>query len=172
MYDCAKSCVVSNGKVSDYFNCNVGVRQGENLSPMLFAIYLNDFEYFISRHYNGLDYLASEIYQHLSDEDVVHYLRLFTLLYADDTIVLAESAEELQKALNAVNLYCIQWNLTVNTSKTKIVIFSKKKVTDFPAFLFGHSTIEVVDDYTYLGIIFNYNGSFQKAINKQVEQSI
>lgn len=29
------------------FLCNVGVRQGENLSPSLFALYLNDFDEFM-----------------------------------------------------------------------------------------------------------------------------
>ena len=28
-------------------------QQGENPSPLLFAIYLNDFESYVSRHYNG-----------------------------------------------------------------------------------------------------------------------
>ena len=42
LYYGAKSCVKSNGKMSEYFHCNVGVRQGENLSPLLFAIFLND----------------------------------------------------------------------------------------------------------------------------------
>ena len=170
LYNSAKSCVRNCDVVSDYFSCNVGVRQGENLSPMLFAIFLNDFEFSISRHYRGLDLLANEINEKLSNDDVEHFLRIFALLYADDTIVLAESPEQLQLALNAVYEYCRDWNLTVNTTKTKIVIFSRYKVSDYPAFLFGHDLIEVVDDYTYLGVIFNYNGSFQKAINKQALQ--
>ena len=40
----------------------------------------------------------------------------------------------------------------------------------FPAFLFGHNQLEVVDEYTYLGIVFNYNGKFTKAISKQASQ--
>ncbi len=39
-----KSCVKLNQKTSDTFICNKGVRQGENLSPLLFAIYVNDIE--------------------------------------------------------------------------------------------------------------------------------
>ena len=60
LYLGAKSCVKYNGRVSEYFTCNVGVRQGENLSPLLFALYLNDFEYAISRKYSGLNTLAND----------------------------------------------------------------------------------------------------------------
>ena len=47
--------------MSDYFTCNVGVRQGENISLLLFAIYLNDFESYVSIHYKGLDTLSDDI---------------------------------------------------------------------------------------------------------------
>ena len=33
MYQNIESRIVYNGKVSNYFDCNNGVRQGENLSP-------------------------------------------------------------------------------------------------------------------------------------------
>ena len=170
LYEGAKSCVKLDGNVSEYFNCNIGVRQGENLSPLLFAIFLNDFEYSISRNYPGLSQLSNDFGNFLSNDDVQLFLRLFVLLYADDTIILAESAEELQKALDAAYKYCTDWKLIVNTDKTKIVIFSKRKVTNYPAFLFGHNTLQVVEDYDYLGVTFNYNGLFQKAIAKQIRQ--
>ena len=96
------------------------------------------------------------------------WLRLYVLLYAYDTIILAESSNDLQCALNSLKSYCSTWDLAVNTSKTKIVIFSKGKIRKKPTFYFGNDTIEVCDDYTYLGVIFNYNGNFKKAINKQV----
>ena len=41
MYKYAKSCVKIYNKISDFFWCDMGVRQGENESPVLFAIYLN-----------------------------------------------------------------------------------------------------------------------------------
>ena len=92
-----------------------------------------------------------------SDEDVEVFIRLYTLLYADDTIVLAESANELQMALNAVQECCNKWSLTVNTSKTKIVILSRGCVRNLPNLYFGNDLLKVVDEYTYLGIIFKYN---------------
>lgn len=171
LYDQAKSCVKKGGKLSEFFRCNAGVRQGENLSPLLFAIYLNDFERFLKKHYFGLTHVSIAIKRELGDDDIELFVKLFALLYADDTIVLAESEAELQAALNAVSVYCNDWHLTVNLSKTKIIIFSNGRITKHRDFTFNGKPVEVVDDYVYLGTTFNYNGSLSKAIEKQIDQA-
>jgi hypothetical protein len=56
------------------------------------------------------------------------YIQLFLILYADDMALMAESSDGLQKTLNCFEKYYDLWKLTVNTTKTKVVIFSKKKV--------------------------------------------
>jgi hypothetical protein len=40
LYQNAKSCVSLESNITNFFPCNTGVRQGENLSPILFAIFL------------------------------------------------------------------------------------------------------------------------------------
>jgi hypothetical protein len=60
-------------------------------------------------------------------DEVAVYFRLYLLLYADDTVILAKSAAELQASLNAMYLYCQTWKLQVNISKTKVVIFSRSR---------------------------------------------
>ena len=92
-------------------------------------------------------------------------------MYADDTIILSENEAQLQLSLNVVHTYCTQWKLTVNTDKTKIIIFSRGKVRKFPVFSFGENNISVVSDYVYLGVTFNYNNKFAKAIKKQLDQA-
>ena len=161
MYADAKSCVRVGGKLSDYFQCTAGVRQGENLSPILFAIYLNDFQQYLADRTKGLTELEDCL------EDIGVFLKLYVLLYADDTVILAESANDLQESLNALHSYALEWDLTVNLSKTQIVIFSKGRITNHPIFKYGDKVVEVVDDYTYLGVVFNYNGNFAKAIAHQ-----
>ena len=170
LYEQAKSCVKKGGKLSQFFVCNAGVRQGENLSPFLFAIYLNDFNRFVAGYYDGLSYLSNAINKELSDDDVEFFVKLFILLYADDTIIMAESEQQLQLALNGAATYCRNWDLTVNLTKTKIIIFSKGRVTKHIDFTFNGKPVEVVDDYVYLGTTFNYNGNTAKAITKQIDQ--
>ena len=84
---------------------------------------------------------------------------------------MAENELELQTAFDTVHKYCVVYKLFVNTSKTKIIVFSRGKVRRFPTFHYGDSIIEVVNDYIYLGVTMNYNNSFLKAIRKQLDQA-
>ena len=43
---------------------------------------------------------------HDPTEDLVSYLNLNILMYADDTVLLAESPEDLQKYLDTLNEFC------------------------------------------------------------------
>ena len=63
--------------------------------------------------------LASEF---IFDEKLLYYLKLYILMYADDTVVLAESEDEMQKLLNTLHEYCEEWKLKINVTKTKIAI--------------------------------------------------
>ena len=106
MYKQANSCVLSDSKKSNVFDCNIGVRQGENLSPMLFALFLYDFKEFICEKFQGIDVLPHKIDFALFENGFDVYFKFSTLLYADDTIVLAQSESELQLALDALSEYC------------------------------------------------------------------
>jgi hypothetical protein len=44
---------------------------------------------------------------------------------------------------------------TVNTTKTKVVIFSKKKVRQNQSFKIKGQHIEIIDSYCYLGMLLN-----------------
>jgi hypothetical protein len=46
MYKDTKSRIVYKNSMSEFFLCSNGVRQGENLSPFLFALFLNELETF------------------------------------------------------------------------------------------------------------------------------
>ena len=80
--------------------------------------------------------MSKSCYPSLENEDAL-FLKLFVLLYADDTIILAENERNLQTALDSLQEYCTKFKLIVNTSKTKIIIFSRENVRRFTTFKFG-----------------------------------
>ena len=83
MYKSVKSCMSVNGKLSPLFECNMGVRQEENLSPILFALFLNDLESFM----NNSTLQGISLTECNSQNDTTVYLKLLLLLYADDIVI-------------------------------------------------------------------------------------
>ena len=126
MYRNVKPCVSVKGKSSNFPPCNIGVRQGENLSPLLFLIFLNDLEDFLCQNgnINGVSCASDNV-----NDTLYIFLKVFVLLYADDTVIIAKSTEDLQNALTAYASYCETWKLLVNNSKTKLVIFFKRPIS-------------------------------------------
>lgn len=167
MYDNAKSCVFAHNVRSDYFPCTIGVRQGENLSPLLFSYFVNDLHNFFTNNGNLEGVCCSK---HELDHRMLDFLKLFVILYADDTLLLSESAADFQLALNTYSDYCDTWKLTLNTSKTKVLIFSNGRVPRCN-FKYKDENLEIVDTYKYLGVLFSRNGSYAKAKNEIAKQA-
>lgn len=98
-------------------------------------------------------------------------MKTFLLLYADDTLLFSETYEGMQNLLNVFSDYCKLWKLEVNLSKTKTVIFSKRKFRPPLRLKLDGKELEYTDCFSYLGVIFYYNGSFVHTKKKLVEQA-
>ena len=57
---------------------------------------------------------------------------------------------------------CKSWDLEVNLTKTKITIFSDKKLNNVPSFKYNGHNLEVDDSFVYLGTLFSCNSRFLK----------
>ena len=68
----------------------------------MFSLFLNDLVDFIARGYDGLTDITNTAHLVFDNNDAEVYFELYLLLYADDTVVLAESKEQLQAALNSM----------------------------------------------------------------------
>ena len=166
MYKSIKSRVTDSGIQSDFLKSHVGVRQEDNLSPLLFALFLNDLDtFFTKQKLDTLDYI-DKLYSDCSNNFSM-MLNLFVLLYADDTVINTENECGMQRNLNLPNEYCNCNGLRVNIRKTKIMVFarSRTRLRNLPTFKLGNLDFDLVDDYIYLGITicFNWNGSFVNA---------
>jgi hypothetical protein len=166
MYNQIKSCVFLNGEKSEYFFSFRGVRQGENLSPLLFSLYLNDLEDFMFK--NGCLPLNTQFDGSMNQ--LTDYIKLLVLLYADDTVIVSSSVDGLNRALKLLHLYCLNWKLDVNPSKTKVLVFNSRIVKK-DMFRYGDSYLDVIKSIKYLGIVLSSSGNFYQAKKHSFDQA-
>ena len=88
-------------------------------------------------------------------------LKLNCLLYADDIVLLSETAEELQNSLDKVSQYCKKWGMEINTDKTKSLVFNSTGRLFPVTFMIDNQLIEKVKQYRYLGVMFMPLGASQ-----------
>ena len=155
LYEDVKLCVKHLNNVSDLFDCNVGLLQGETMSPILFSLFVNDIELFLQ--------------QNTAHDFTLGQLSIYLLLFADDSVLISDTEDGLQSLLDAFELYCKKWKLTVNAEKTKIVVFQKgRKAQNRYNFKYRGKSIEQLPTFNYLGIVFTSNGTFHNAIKTLV----
>jgi hypothetical protein len=150
MYCTVKSCIKHCNTLSDFFDISVGLRQGQNNSPILFALFLKDIESFIKYDTEG------DFGLNLFD------LSFVILLFADDMVLIGKSVEELQTSLTNLFNYCEKWGLEVNTEKTKTMVFRKRgPIKNTEKWSYNNIELQNVDNFNYLGVVLNYTGGFQ-----------
>ena len=147
IYKSVKACIKYNNKLSDFMKSDSGLKQGEPLSPILFMFFINDIITCIEPHAEDT----------ISVDDVV----LFMLLYADDAVIFAQSAESLQNMLSDIQDYCNTWHLTINTNKTKIMVFEKGRHS-YPKIYLNGTELEVVTSFRYLGVELFKNANWAR----------
>ena len=86
------------------------------------------------------------------------------LAYHDRTLhVLPTELTPLQEELNRMKQYCVDNKMTINSAKTKVVLFNTARKYDFQPQLTldGINNLEVVEEFRLLGINFQSNLSWQ-----------
>lgn len=67
--------------------------------------------------------------------------------------------------------YKLVGKLKVNVQKRKIVIFSRGRALQNVHFYYNAIELEVINDFSYLGVIFSRTGNFSKAKKAQAEKA-
>ena len=93
--------------ITQSFSSNVGLKQGCNLSPILFNIFFNDLNELFDKT--------------ICQTAKIKNLTLNNLLYADNLVLVSETSCGWQNCLDRPKEYCDKWRLTVNIKKTKTI---------------------------------------------------
>ena len=134
---------------------DVGLKQGDPLSPILSMFFINN----IVDCINNVEML---------DTVDIEEMTLFILLYADDAVIFAKSAEPLQSVLNDIQEYSNTRYLTNNTNTSKIMLFQRGRHLNPKIYLNG-TELEFVSSIKYLGVEFLKNGNWSRT-QKHISQ--
>ena len=153
MYTQDTACVLTQEGMSGTFACTTGVQQGCPTSPLLFGLYLDDLETLVMRSTtrdsqtlpigptptpHGVEDGASQVVP--------------PLLFADDLCLTSLSMQGLQKHMNTLQAICKDRGLTVNFTKTRLVVFQHRYVEAQPGLTYAGQPVEQVQSYKVLGL--------------------
>ena len=150
MYEKTRYSIKLKNGFLDPIDSNLGLKQGCPLSPMLFNIYIDDVENIFDDQCNPVEF---------QNEKIHHFL------YADDLVLLSHSAEGLQRSLNNLSGYAKYKCLTINTKKSKTMIFNSTGKHIKKQFTIEGKALESVNTFCYLGFDVKPSGTVKHAMN-------
>ena len=131
-----------------------GVKQGDPLSPLLFGLFIDEFETWLKERLPGVGVrLGTRVLQ--------------MLLYADDMVLFAHDPASLQRQLNLLHEFCVAKGMEVNVNKTETVVFrhprSPMQQTCWSWHYHGFP-IQRVSEFKYLGVVMHETRGLSVAI--------
>ena len=142
-----KTYVSSGPTLATPFKATNGLPQGDPISPILFNLFASDITDFLT--HDGVS---------------LNKMKIRFIQYADDLVLLANSPEDLQSAIDSLSSYCDRNNLSINISKTKCMIFYKGRCPQC-SFSLNGQTLDKVNRFEYLGFLFTTQLSFSQHIS-------
>ncbi|OXA59193.1 LINE-1 retrotransposable element ORF2 protein [Folsomia candida] len=149
LYRKASGQILTPNGLTTSFRFQKGVLQGEPQSSCLFNFFI--------------DGLARRLKKSGISPVKIGSTDFHILMFADDVVIVANSADSLQGKINVAATFFKDRGLQCSISKTKIVIFAKRRSSDLPPFKWNDDTVDIVDSYTYLGVTMHRNGTFNRA---------
>ena len=162
LYKCHRRKVFTIGGWSKWIDGEIGVKQGCVLSPLLFALFIND--------------ILEEVKQIGGIE--VGNGKISGLLFTDDIVLMGDTEEELRQQIRKIMDYVAKQELEVNLTKSKVMICTNSRKRkgngeneDIKDKIEG---IQETSSYNYLGIHLGNNRPFlpTKSLSQQKYQNI
>ena len=112
IYETTTNSLLYKDNITTPFTSNIGVKQGDTLSTILFNLYIND---------------LPEIFNFDENHPItISNTNISCMNYADDLIIMSTSPKALQQCLNNLETYCKKWKLDVNIKKLRLLLIINK----------------------------------------------
>ena len=132
---------------------NVGVQQGDSLSPLLFILFTDDLLAFLKHKFAGK--------------------QIHSMKHADDLCVVTTTAIELKFVLRCLQAWCEVNEMNVNVNMTGVMKIRRGgRLAASDSFTFAGKPLQIVNNFTYLGVNFSTTMKVSKHVQTIKQNSV
>ena len=155
LYDKVQQQVCIDGQVGKLFDTYLGTKQGSELSPLLFGMFIDILHELIRMQVPGAG-------------PVLGNLRVPDITYADDvTLIALDDPQQAQDLLDCLSVFCSIFKMEVNQHelKTCAVVFrcSNTKIPDGVVLRYRGDVVPFKEQYLYLGVLLHSRKNMKAA---------
>ena len=151
IYEKSQSAVRIGNDYGEWFQTDVGTKQGDPLSPLLFIAYLERVMDQVRQNTCGIN---------------IGGLMINNLRFADDIDLIDEDVSSLQRQLDLTRAAAEQSGLMLNTNKTKTMVFGDRNIES--QIHVAGNTIENVEKFEYLGSVLTWDNNCSDEIKRRI----
>ena len=164
LYERSEACVRVCREESEWFEVSVGLRQGCVMSPWLFNLFM--------------DGVMKEVRERTEDVGVTLWdtrrnveWRVEWLMFADDTVLVGDSEEKLNRLVQEFGRVCQRRKLTVNECKSKVMQIGKNREENGVNVSLNNRRMEEVESYRYLGVDISRDSGMEEEVNHRITEA-
>jgi hypothetical protein len=151
IYEKSQSAVRIGTDYGEWFRTDVGTRQGDPLSPLLFIAYLERVMDQVRQNTCGINISGT----------LINNLR-----FADDIDLIDEDVGSLQRQIELTKTAAEQAGLILNINKTKTMVFGDRNIDN--NIQVAGNTIENVEKFEYLGSLLTWDNNCSEEIKRRI----
>ena len=151
IYEKSQSAVRIGNEYGEWFQTDVGTRQGDPLSPLLFIAYL--------------ERVLDQVRQNTCGINIGGII-INNLRFADDIDLIDEDVDSLQRQVERTRTAAEQAGLLLNSNKTKTMVFGDRNI-ESRIHVVG-DTIENVEKFEYLGSLLTWDNNCSEEIKRRI----
>ncbi|MEL7520935.1 MAG: reverse transcriptase family protein, partial [Cyanobacteria bacterium J06553_1] len=149
---------------SEWFSVKVGLRQGCVMSPWLFNIFMDGVMKEVREK-------AGDVGANMWDARRNCEWKVEWMMFADDTVLVGDSEQKLQKLVKEFGSVCKRRKLAVNVGKSKIMRIGKNRTENEMNISLNNNRMEEVECYRYLGVDIAHDGRMNDEVSHRIGEA-
>lgn len=163
LYLNASRRVLHEGSVSDTFICDLGLHEGDVISPTLYLYFIDDLLKEVHDKHPGITLLGPR---------AAPSVAVVAAMQADDFVAVCSSLAEVREVARTISEYSNRWRFRLNSAKSAVmhVAAEGSSTLSESGIVWNGVSVPVVSEYRYLGLWFHNSCTWESHMQEMVRK--